>query len=134
MVLEHHISSNADLIFVGDFSIHIDKQDDPNIVLYNKLLLNFNLNQQISFPTHDSGYIFDLIITNALTKLAICPNPTDSYISGYKTVYIDPDIQKPVAQKSSFTFSPLNKINVTNFYNDITAAFSNFEHFDFILT
>ena len=41
------------------------------------------------------------------------------------------NIQKPVGQKSSFTFHPLNKINFTDFNNDITAAFSNFEHLDF---
>ena len=93
------------------------------------LLLNFNLNQHISFPTHDSGHILDFIITNASSKLAIYPNLIDICISDYKTVYIDLDIQKPVAQKSSFTFRPLNNINF-RFNNDIITAFSNFEHLD----
>ena len=46
------------------------------------------------------------------------------------TVYIDLDTLKPVTQKLSFTFRPLNKINFTDFNHDIDAAFSNFEHFD----
>ena len=92
LLLEHHITSNVDLIFVGDFNIHIDKQDDPNTVVFNRLLLNFNLNQHISFPTHDSGHIHDLIITNASSELAIYPNLIDICISGYKTVYTDVDI------------------------------------------
>ena len=87
------------------------------------MLLNFNLNQHISFPTHDSGHILHLIITNASSKLAICPNITNTCISDHKAVYIDLDIQKPVAQKSSFTFRPLNKSNFTDFNNDIAAAF-----------
>ena len=33
-LLEHHITSKVDLIFVGDFNIHIDKQDDPNTVFF----------------------------------------------------------------------------------------------------
>ena len=33
-ILEHHFTSNLDLIFVGDFNIHIDKQDDPNTVFF----------------------------------------------------------------------------------------------------
>ena len=94
------------------------------------MLLNFNLNQHISFPTHDSGHILDLIITNALSKIAINYNLIDTCISDHKTTYIDLDIIKSVAQKSSFTFRPLNKINFTDFNNDITAAFSNFEHLD----
>ena len=130
LLLEHHITSNVDLIFVGNFNIHIDKQDDPNTVVFNRLLLNFNLNQHISSPTHDSGHILDLITTNTSFKLAIYPNLIDTCISNHKTVYIDLNIQIPVAQKLSFTFRPLNKINFTDFYNDITATFSNFEHLD----
>ena len=75
-------------------------------------------------------YILDLIITNASLKLVISPKLCDTYISDDKTVYIDLDIQKPIAQKSFSTFRPLNKINFTDFSNDITAAFSNFEHLD----
>ena len=129
-LFEYHITSNVDLIFVGDFNIHNDKQDDPNTVVFNKLLLNFNLKQHIFFPTHDFGHILDLIITNVSSKLAIYPNLIDTCIFDHKIVYIDLDIQKPVAQKSSITFRPLNKINLTVFNNDITATFLNFEHLD----
>ena len=94
------------------------------------MLLNFNLNQHISFLTHDSDHILDLIITNAPSKLAIYLNLIDTCISNHKTVYIDLDIQKLVARKLSFSFRPLNKINLTDFNNDINAAFSNFEHFE----
>ena len=37
--LENHITSNVNLIFVGDFNIHINKQVDPNNVLFNKSLI-----------------------------------------------------------------------------------------------
>ena len=127
---KHYITSNVDLIFVGDFNSHIDKQDDQNTVLFNRLLLNFNRNQHISFPIHNSGHILDLIVTNVSFKLAIHPNLIDKCISDNKTVYNDLDIQKLVAQKSSFIFHPLNKISFIDFNNDITAAFSNCENFD----
>ena len=106
--LEHHITLNVDLIFVGDFNINNDKQDDLNTVVFNRLLLNFNLIQHISFPTLDFGHILDLIIKNASFKLAIYPNLIDTRISDHEIVYIDLDIQKPVAQKSSIIFRPLN--------------------------
>ena len=98
-LLEHYITLNVDLIFVGDFNIQIVKQDDPNNVLVNRLLLTFNFNQHVSFPTHDSGHILDLIITNASSKLAIYFNLVDICISDYNTVYIDLTITKPVAKK-----------------------------------
>ena len=108
-LLEHHITSNVDLIFMGNFNYYIDKQDDPNTVVFNRLLLNFNFNQHISFRTHDSSHIFDLIITNASSKLAIYPNLIDTCISDHKPVYNDLNTQKPVVQKSPFTFRPLKQ-------------------------
>ena len=96
-LLEHHITSNVDLILVDDFNIYIYKQDDPNTVLFNRLLLKFVLNLHISFPSHDSGHILDLIIINASSKLAIYPNLIDTRSSDHKTVYIDLEIPKPVA-------------------------------------
>jgi exonuclease III len=48
-LLEHHITSNIDLFFIGDFNIHIDNQDDPNSILCNRLLHTLNLNQHIFF-------------------------------------------------------------------------------------
>ena len=41
-LLENHITSNEDLIFVDDFNIRIDKRHDRNTV-FNILLPNFNL-------------------------------------------------------------------------------------------
>ena len=38
------------------------------------------------------------------SKLAIYPNLVDTCISDHKTVYIDHEISKPVAQKFSSTF------------------------------
>ena len=40
-LLKHHITSNFDLFFVGDLNIHIGKQNDPNAVHFNRLLLTF---------------------------------------------------------------------------------------------
>ena len=53
--------------------------------------------------------------SSASSKLAIYPNLIDKCISDHKTVYIDLKIRKPLAQKSSFTFRSLNKINFTDF-------------------
>ena len=88
-LLENHVTSNVDLIFVCDFNIHIEKHDDPNGILFNTLLLAFNLNQHISSPTHDSGHILDLIILNVSSKLAIYPSLVNTCISKI-LLYISP--------------------------------------------
>ena len=57
---------------------------------FYKLLHNFNLSQHVSFPTHDSGHIFDLINTNDSSKLNIHPFYIDTFISDCKTICVEP--------------------------------------------
>ena len=129
-LLEFHISANIDLIFVGDFNIHIDDLNDVNSIHFLKLLNTFNLCQHVSFPTQNSGHVLDLIITNASSNLVTCPFLLDTYISDHKTVCVDIDLPKPNINKVTFSYRPINKINFTDFNQDISNAFSNIDNFN----
>ena len=125
-LLEFHISANIDLVFVGDFNIHIDDLNDVNSIHFLKLLSTFNLCQHVSFSTHNSGHVLDLIITNASSNLFTCPFLLDTYISNPKTVCVDIDIPKPNINKVTFSYRPINKINFTDFIQDIFNAYRQF--------
>ena len=129
-LLEFHISSKLDLIFVGDFNIHVDDLNDSNSLHFLKLLNTFNLCQQVSLPTHNSGHILDFIITNASSNLVICPYMLDTYISDHKTVCVDIDLPKPTLNKITFSYRPIKKINFPEFNQDISDAFSKLDNFD----
>ena len=86
--------------------------------------------QHISFPTHNSGHVFDLIITNASSNLATCPFLLDTYISDHKTAYVNTDFPKPNINKVTFSYRPINNINLTDFNQDISNAFSNIDNFN----
>ena len=83
----------------------------------------FNLYQHMSLPIHNSCRILDLIITNASSNLVICPYMRDPYILDRKTVYFDIDLPKPTVNKITFSYRPINKINFTEFNQDISNAF-----------
>ena len=85
-LLEFHVQSKVDLTFFGDFCIYVDDLNDPNSLHFLKLLNTFNYCQHVFLPTHNSGHILDLIITNASSNLIICPYMLDTYISDHKTV------------------------------------------------
>ena len=87
--------------------------------------------QHVSLPTHNSGHILDLIITNALSNLANCSHMLDTYISDHKTVCVDIDLPKPTVNKVTFSYHPINIINFTEFNQDISHAFSNLDNFNF---
>ena len=54
----------------------------------------------------------------------------DSYISDHKTVYVDIVLPKPIANKVTFSYRPINKINFTQFNQNIFNAFSNLDNFN----
>ena len=119
-VLEFYISSKVDLIFVGGFNIHADDLNDSNSLHFLKLLNTFNSFQYIFLPTHNSSHILDLIITNASSNPVICPYMLDAYISIHKTVCVDIDLPKPTVNKVTFSYRLINKINFTEFNQDIS--------------
>ena len=54
----------------------------------------------------------------------------DTYISDHKTVCADVDLPKPTVNKVIFSCRPINKINFTDFNQDLSNAFSNIDNFD----
>ena len=128
-MLEFHISSKVDLIFVGDLNIHIDDLNGLNFLHFLKLLNTFNLSQHVSLPAHNFGYILDLIFTNASSNLVICPYMLDIFISYHKIVCVDIDLPKPTVNKVKFSYRPIKKINFTEFNQDISNAFSQVREF-----
>ena len=99
-LIECHISSTTGLFFLGDFNIKTDNINDYNTQHFNKLLCNFNLSQHVSIPTHDSGHIVDLIITNDSSKLNIHSFYIDIYISDHKTICVDLNLPKSHIKKN----------------------------------
>ena len=78
----------------------------------------------------NSGHVLDLIITNASSNLVTCPFLLDTYISDHKTVCVDIDLPKPNINKVTFSYRPINKINFTDFNQDISKAFSNIDNYN----
>ena len=78
----------------------------------------------------NSGHVLDLIITNASSNLVTCPFLLDTYISYHKTVCVYIDLTKPNINKVTFSYRPINKINFTDFNQDISNAFSNIDNFN----
>ena len=70
VLLEDIASSPSDLIIMGDFNFHLDSPDDHYSSAFSSLLDNFDLKQHILSPTHSSGHILDLIITQNSTPIS----------------------------------------------------------------
>ena len=63
-ILENNITKNkGHLLLLGDFNIHLDKQDVPNTMIFQDFLDSFRLINHAKQSTHTSSHILDLVIS-----------------------------------------------------------------------
>ena len=61
---ELNITENrGKLLLVSDFNIHLDQPAHSDTILFNGTLESLDLQNLVKFPTHRSGHILDVIIT-----------------------------------------------------------------------
>ena len=62
------VTSNMNLVVLGDFNIHVNDIDDPNAGLFLGTMTALGLKQHVEGPTHKSGNCLDLIFTEEMSK------------------------------------------------------------------
>ena len=60
--MERNINTTVEQIIVGDFNVHINKQDDSNAIILSDMLESFSLSNRVEFPTHKLQNTLDLVI------------------------------------------------------------------------
>ena len=63
------IAEYSNLIVVGDFNIHINKENDPNASIFMDTNVALGLKQHTKGSTHRSGNCLDLVFTEELSRL-----------------------------------------------------------------
>ena len=65
-ILENNITGNKGyLLLLGDFNIHLDKQDAPDNIFFKDFLDSFGLTNHVKQPINTSSHILDLVITQS---------------------------------------------------------------------
>lgn len=67
----------------GDFNFHLDDPSDADARKVMELLDMFDLLQHITTPTHVSGHILGLIISQSSNDINIFPPKSTHYISDH---------------------------------------------------
>ena len=62
------VTSNMNLVVLGNFNIHVNDIDDPNAGIFLDTMTALGLNQHVKGPTHKSGNCLDLIFTEEMSK------------------------------------------------------------------
>jgi hypothetical protein len=116
-------SSVCELLFCGDFNIHVDDPNSTQSQSFLNLLESFGLKQNVSLPTHSSGHILDLFISRSDSSLLTNCSVIDPCLSDHCAVVTTLNVPCYVRpSRCKHSFRNLSKINLENFSNDIRSS------------
>ena len=85
---------------MGDFNYHFDSISQLHS-LFRQLTESLGLHQYVSYPTHTSGTILDLIFTlNDTPTKFISPCIRSDILTDHYLIHISISLRKPVSTKS----------------------------------
>ena len=125
-VLTYYNTFKNEVLFVGDFNIHVNKPSEPNAKKFSEILDLFDLHQHITEPTHQNGNTLDLVITNKKSVVRKCT--VDDMNSDHSNILIYLNTCKPMPSYKSILTRKYKNIDIEAFKKDITKQFSNTVH------
>ena len=81
--LESVLLTKEQILFAGDFNIHVDDPRDPDAIKFAGLLESFGLQQHVKGSTHKEGHTLDLIISRCSETVLAAPPIVDRFISDH---------------------------------------------------
>ena len=108
--LEININDFSTTVVLGDFNIHVSKEDDHNTITFNDILDNFGLRYQVSFPTHRLDKTMDLILTNK-TSNTITRVKQGRLVSDHHQVLFNITNEQSITRKKVCSCRKLQKID-----------------------
>ena len=73
---EHSDSLPGETLLMGDFNFHFENVENKNSRKLHDIVDVFNLTQSVSEPTHNQGYLLDLVFSKQSDNILISKNYT----------------------------------------------------------
>jgi hypothetical protein len=121
-ILAHYNTYKNEVIFIGDFNIHVNNTLDQNAKKMHALLDLFDLQQLISQPTHRNGNTLDLVIGPKNSQTAECK--VDDMNSDHNNILIHLKGRKTRTKIKYICSRKLKNIDLDMFKKDINSCLS----------
>ena len=115
------------LIIIGDINFQLDNELNSDTLHFNRMLNCFGLRQHVTFSTHTSGHLLDVVITRENDRLLLGNPVADTYISDHVSILCDLFLQKQTALKQEITFRRVRNIDLLFFNHDLSQALVAFD-------
>ena len=126
-IMENIFMNFKNVIFLGDFNLHVNERLDPNIVKFYDILSSFNLTQEIDGPTHKLGNTLDLVIHDTcdtkVSDICIDFNSRSDHAQIFFKLALD---ILTINQDKTVTFKDFKNVNIQDFKSDISSKVQHF--------
>ena len=119
--MANYILHPSEIVFCGDFNIHMDDVDNQAAKRF-KDLLSFGLHQHVHEPTHKHGHCLDLLITRDTASL-LCNIEILPGLSDHCAVVCNINLQKPPLRTIAVKLRNWKSIQISQFSKDVNSAF-----------
>ena len=109
----------SNLIVVGDFNIHINKEDNPNASIFMDTMAALGLKQHTKGSMHRSGNWLDLVFTEELSRLKVINCVVGAFVSDHAAVDVILGIRKDNLARNKVSYHKLNDIDIDKFTEDL---------------
>ena len=139
-LLTDTLASDKNVLVMGNFKIHINKEDNEMAAIFLDSLSVMALQCSYSFPTHKDGNCLVLIFAKSISDIKITACKPIAYISNHQRVAGNISIPKDDITRKEITFRKLKSVNYTYLaeemhldslhlenleYNDLVKKFDN---------
>ena len=125
-LFDHLQSLNGKHLIVGDFNIHVNKNNDPNSTKFGQLVERYNLHQHVQFPTHRAGNTLDLVLTHS--DIVVSDIKTDRSIpSDHFSILFKISTKSADLPKRTLSYRKWLDVDVKSFKSDIETAFKDYD-------
>ena len=107
---ENTITSTCEHIFIGDFNIRVDKDGDPNTIIFKDCLESPSLTCKVDFPTHELGHTLDLVILDNASSLIPMVNQ-GCFISDHSLIYMEVMLSRELVEPKAKMCRRLSKVD-----------------------
>ena len=124
-ILENNITKNkGHLLLLGNFNIHLDKQDLPDTIIFQDFMDSFRLINHINQSTHTSNHILDLVISQPEFSLIVRTVELSHFLSDHCFTHVSLLVDRPIPSRKHIKYWNMKSIDQNKFSHDLSEAFN----------
>ena len=104
-------------VFLGDFNLHVSDQLDTDATIFEDTMDALGLYQHIGFPTHKSGNVLDLILSDFTSNAKVLTTATGPFVTNHRAVIATLNIKRLRPATKEILVKQVSKVSVEQ-WND----------------